>query len=142
MSMITINDGYIKITSDLDTIRRRDEIGLIKAFSSEIMQAVSKRLKHCQAEFRKHITDLTYISGEHCEYNREDGSVAYYNPYSMRKMYKLLSYMDTKNYHAILADNLMCNQIIKALVSHYVCPEVRSEQYDDLIAVLLDHIMQ
>ena len=141
--MITIEKDIIKISSEYNkTPQLRDADTLIETFSKDIKQALTKRLSACTRNFRAHITELTYISEEHCEYLREDGSVAYYNPYSIRKMGQIEANLDTKDYYSILADSFMCNQIIKALISYYNCPESLQTKYDDLIAVLLDHMMQ
>lgn len=139
--MIQIKDNTVIISSN-DCPKRRDEVAILEAFASVIKTAVTKRMSSCTADFKKHVSNLVYISEEHCEYFKEDGSIAYYNPYSIRRMNQILSLIDSKDYYSILADSFMCNQIVKALVSYYTCPESLQTKYDDLIAVLLDHIMQ
>ncbi|MGM9531690.1 hypothetical protein [Intestinibacter sp.] len=57
-------------------------------------------------------------------------------------MNTIFDHLNSKDYALILADTFMCNQIVKALVSYYNCPESLQVKYDDLIAVLLDHMMQ
>ena len=141
--MITIEKDVIKISSEHNKAPQlRDADGLMETFSKDIKRALTKRLNACVRNFQAHITELTYISEEHCEYLREDGSVAYYNPYSVRKMNAAINDIDSKDYVLIFSDPFKCNQIIKALVSYYNCPESLQVKYDDLIAVLLDHIMQ
>lgn len=141
--MITIEKDCIKISAEYNKAPQlRDADGLMETFSKDIKQALTRRLSACTRNFRAHVTELTYISEEHCEYLREDGSVAYYNPYSVRKMNEAINNIDNKDYVFILSDPFACNQIIKALVSYYNCPESLQTKYDDLIAVLLDHIMQ
>lgn len=141
--MITIEKDCIKISAEYNKAPQlRDADGLMETFSKDIKKALTKRLNTCVRNFQAHITELIYISEEHCEYLREDGSIAYYNPYSIRKMYQILSLIDSKDYYSILADSFMCNQIVKALVSYYICPESLQTKYDDLISILLDHIMQ
>ena len=141
--MITIEKDCIKISAEYNKAPQlRDADGLMETFSKDIKQALTRRLSACTRNFRAHVTELTYISEEHCEYLREDGSVAYYNPYSVRKMNEAINNIDNKDYVFILSDPFACNQIIKALVSYYNCPESLQVKYDDLIAVLLDHIMQ
>ena len=141
--MITIEKDIIKISSEYNKAPQlRDADGLMETFSKDIKRALTKRLNMCVRNFQAHITDLTYISEEHCEYLREDGSIAYYNPYSVRKMNAIFNHLDNKDYVFILSDPFACNQIIKALISYYNCPESLQVKYDDLIAVLLDHIMQ
>lgn len=139
--MIEIKKNMITISSSRCP-QKRDEVAILEAFASVIKTAVTKRMSSCTRNFEKHIAKLTYISEEHCEYLREDGSIAYYNPYSIRKMYQIISLIDSKDYYSILADSFMCNQIVKALVSYYTCPENLQTKYDDLITVLLDNIMQ
>lgn len=139
--MIEIENNVVKISVDCYP-KRRDEVTILEAFASDIKIVVMKRMSICTRNFKKHITELTYISEDHCEYLREDGSIAYYNPYSIRKMNQILSLIDSKDYYSILADSFMCNQIVKALASYYIHSESLQEKYDDLIAVLLDHIMQ
>ena len=58
------------------------------------------------------------------------------------KLVEVINNIDNKDYVFILSDPFACNQIIKALVSYYNCPESLQTKYDDLVAVLLDHIMQ
>ena len=139
--MIEIKKNMITISSSRCP-QKRDEVAILEACASVIKTAVTKRMSSCTRNFEKHIAKLTYISEEHCEYLREDGSIAYYNPYSIRKMYQIISLIDSKDYYSILADSFMCNQIVKALVSYYTCPENLQTKYDDLITVLLDNIMQ
>ena len=141
--MITIEKDCIKISAEHSSrLQLRDADGLMDTFSKDIKQALTKRLNACVRNFQAHITELIYISEEHCEYLREDGTIAYYNPYSVRKMNAIFNHLDNKDYVFILSDPFACNQIIKALVSYYNCPESLQVKYDDLIAVLLDHIMQ
>lgn len=141
--MITIEKDIIKISSEHNKAPQlRDADSLMETFSRDIKRALTKRLNACFRNFQAHITELTYISEEHCEYLREDGSIAYYNPYSACKMNAIFNHLDNKDYVFILSDPFACNQIIKALVSYYNCPEYLQVKYDDLIAVLLDHIMQ
>lgn len=139
--MIEIENNVVKISVDCYP-KRRDEVAILETFASVIKTAVTKRMSSCTRNFEKHIAKLTYISEEHCEYIREDGSIAYYNPYSIRKMYQITSLIDSKDYYSILADSFMCNQIVKALASYYIYSESLQEKYDDLISILLDHIMQ
>lgn len=139
--MIEIENNVVKISVDCYP-KRRDEVAILETFASVIKTAVTKRMSSCTRNFKKHITELTYISEEHCEYLREDGSIAYYNPYSIRKMNQILSLIDSKDYYSILSDSFMCNQIVKALASYYIYSESLQEKYDDLISILLDHIMQ
>ena len=139
--MVQIKDNTV-IISSTSCPRKRDEVTILETFASDIKTAVTKRMNNCTANFRKHISNLTQISEEHCEYLREDGSVAYYNPYSIRKMCQILSLIDSKDYYSILADSFMCDQIVKALVSYYVCPESLRTTYDDLISILLKHLVQ
>ena len=139
--MIQIKDNTVIISSN-DCPQKRNEVTILETFASVIKTAVTKRMSSCTRNFEKHIAKLTYISEEHCEYFKEDGSIAYYNPYSIRKMYQITSLIDSKDYYSILADSFMCNQIVKSLVSYYTCPESLQTKYDDLIAVLLDHMMQ
>lgn len=141
--MITIEKDCIKISAEYNKAPQlRDADTLIETFSKDIKQALTRRLSACTRNFGAHIAELTYISEEHCEYLREDGSIAYYNPYSVRKMNAAINDIDNKDYVSIFSDPFACNQIIKALVSYYNCPESLQVKYDDLIAVLLDHIMQ
>ena len=141
--MIEISENKIIISPDsINTPQRRDEINLMKIFAPNIRISINRRRIDCTNDFKKHIAELTYVSDSHCEYLRKDGSIAYYNPYSIRKMGQIEANLDTKDYYSILADSFMCNQIIKALISYYNCPESLQTKYDDLIAVLLDHIMQ
>ena len=139
--MIQIKNNIVTISST-SCPRKRDEIEILETFASDIKTAVTKRMNNCTDNFRKHISNLTYISEEHCEYLREDGSVAYYNPYSVRKMCQILSLIESKDYYSILADSFMCDQIVKALVSYYVCPESLRTKYDDLISILLKYLVQ
>ena len=139
--MLQIKDNTV-IISSTSCPRKRDEVTILETFASDIKTAVTKRMNNCTANFRKHISNLTYISEEHCEYLREDGSIAYYNPYSIRKMCQIISLIDSKDYYSILADSFMCDQIVKALVSYYVCPESLQTTYDDLISILLKHLVQ
>ena len=141
--MITIEKDVIKISAEPNSrLQLRDADGLMETFSKDIKRALTKRLNACVRNFQAHITELIYISEEHCEYLREDGTIAYYNPYSVRKMNAIFNHLDNRDYVFILSDPFACNQIIKALVSYYNCPESLQVKYDDLIAVLLDHIMQ
>ena len=139
--MIQIKDNTVIISSN-DCPQKRNEVTILETFASDIKTAVKKRMNNCTADFKKHVSNLIYISEEHCEYFKEDGSIAYYNPYSIRKMNQITSLIDSKDYYSILADSFMCNQIVKSLVSYYTCPESLQTKYDDLIAILLDHIMQ
>ena len=139
--MIQIKDNTVIISSN-NCPQERNEITILETFASDIKTAVKKRMNNCTADFKKHVSNLIYISEEHCEYFKEDGSIAYYNHYSIRKMYQIISLIDSKDYYSILADSFMCNQIVKALVSYYTCPENLQTKYDDLITVLLDNIMQ
>ena len=139
--MVQIKDNTVIISSTSGP-QKRDEVQILKAFASDIKVAIKERINNGTDNFRKHISNLTYISEEHCEYLREDGSIAYYNPYSIRKMCQILSLIESKDYYSILADSFMCDQIIKALVSYYVCPESLRTKYDDLISILLEHIAQ
>lgn len=85
--MITIEKDCIKISAEPNSrLQLRDVDGLMETFSKDIKKALTKRLNTCVRNFQAHITELIYISEEHCEYLREDGTIAYYNPYSVRKM--------------------------------------------------------
>ena len=139
--MIEIKKNMITISSSRCP-QKRDEVAILEAFASDIKAVVTRRMSTYIRNFKKHISEFTYISEEHFEYIREDGSIAYYNLYSIRKMYQILSLIDSKDYYSILADSFMCNQIVKALASYYIHSESLQEKYDDLIAILLDHIMQ
>ena len=139
--MVQIKDNTV-IISSTSWPRKRYEVTILETFASNIKVAIKERMNSCTANFRKHISNLTYISEEHCEYLREDGSIAYYNPYSVKKMCQILSLIDSKDYYSILADSFMCDQIVKALVSHYVCPESLRTKYDDLISILLKYLVQ
>lgn len=139
--MVQIKDNTV-IISSTSCPRKRDEVTILETFASDIKVAIKERMNSCTTNFRKHISNLTYISEEHCEYLREDGSIAYYNPYSVKKMCQILSLIDSKDYYSILADSFMCDQIIKALVSYYVCPESLRTKYDDLISILLKYFVQ
>ena len=139
--MVQIKDNTV-IISSTSCPRKRDEVTILETFASDIKAAIKERMNSCTTNFRKHISNLTYISEEHCEYLREDGSIAYYNPYSVKKMCQILSLIDSKDYYSILADSFMCDQIVKALVSYYVCPESLRTKYDDLISILLKYLVQ
>lgn len=141
--MVQIKDNTVIISSNSYSCpRKRDEVTILETFASDIKTAVTRRMNSCTANFRKHISTLTYISEDHCEYLREDGSIAYYNPYSIRKICQILSLIDGKDYYSILADSFMCDQIVKALVSYYVCSESLRTKYDDLISILLKYLVQ
>ena len=139
--MVQIKDNTV-IISSTSCPRKRDEVTILETFASNIKVAIKERMHSGTANFRKHVWNLTYISGEHWEYLREDGSIAYYNPYSVKKMCQILSLIDSKDYYSILADSFMCDQIVKALISYYVCPESLRTKYDDLISILLKYLVQ